>query len=47
MSYRLVTLFAEPKTSTTGFHKATAFAVDDSGAIYLYDENAKRILVYR
>ena len=47
MSYHLVTLFAEPEKSTTGFHKATAFAVDDGGAIYVYDENAKRILVYR
>jgi outer membrane protein assembly factor BamD (BamD/ComL family) len=47
MTYRLVTLFAEPEKSTTGFHKATAFAVDDSGAIFVYDDNAKRILVYR
>ena len=46
-TYRLVTLFAEPEKSVAGFHKGTAFALNQAGVIYLYDENAKRILVYR
>ena len=45
--YRLLTLYAEPEKSPSAFRKATAFAVDRSGGIYLYDENAKRIMVYR
>jgi len=46
-AYRLITTFAEPEKNVAGFHKATAFAVDQSGAIYLYDDRAQRILVYR
>ena len=46
-TYRLVTLFAEPEKSTAGFHKGTAFALNQAGVVYLYDETAKRILVYR
>jgi hypothetical protein len=45
--YRLRTLFAEtPEKGREGF-KATAFAVDRSGAVYLYDESLKQVLVYR
>jgi len=45
--YHLRTLFAEtPEKGRDGF-KATAFAVDRSGAVYLYDENFKQVLVYR
>jgi TolA-binding protein len=46
-AYRLVTLFAEPEKSSSGFHKATAFAVDQSGAVYLFDDRAQRMMVYR
>jgi hypothetical protein len=46
-AYRLVTLFAEPERNAAGFHKATAFGIDQSGALYLYDDRAQRILVYR
>jgi TolA-binding protein len=46
-SYRLLTLFAEPEKSPTGFHKATAFAIASSGTVYLYDDRAQRIMVYR
>jgi TolA-binding protein len=45
--YRLLTLYAEPEKSPNAFRKATSFAVDRSGGVYLYDENAKRIMVYR
>jgi len=46
-AYRLLTVFSEPEKNVTGFHKATAFTLDQSGALYLYDERAQRILVYR
>jgi len=45
-TYRLLTLFTEPP-SPTAFRRATAFAVDASGAIYLYDDRAERVVVYR
>jgi TolA-binding protein len=47
VNYRLVTLFAEPEKSLAGFHKALAFAVDQSGVVYVADDSVKRILVYR
>jgi hypothetical protein len=46
-AYRLLTVFAEPEKSPSGFRKATAFALDSSGAVYLYDDRLQRILVYR
>jgi hypothetical protein len=45
--YRLVTVFAEPQTNQNGLRRATAFALDPSGTIYVYDERAERVLVYR
>jgi TolA-binding protein len=45
--YRLVTLFAPPQADTTAFKRATAFALDRSGTIYLYDDRAERVMVYR
>jgi len=45
-SYRLLTLFSEPQ-SPTAFRRASAFALDPSGAVYLYDDRAERVLVYR
>jgi hypothetical protein len=45
--YRLRALFAEiPEKTREGF-RATAFALDRAGAIYLYDETLKQMLVYR
>jgi hypothetical protein len=44
-AFRLVTAFTE--ASATGFKKATAFAVDASGTIFLYDDRAQRLMVYR
>lgn len=44
-AYRLVTAFTE--SNPGGFHRAAAFAVDQAGVLYLYDERAQRILVYR
>jgi len=45
--YRLRTVFSEaPDKSRDGF-KATAFALDRAGAVYLYDETFKQMLVYR
>ena len=46
-AYRLVTFFAESEKTPAGLHKGTAFAVDSSGAVYLYDDRAQRLLVYR
>jgi TolA-binding protein len=46
-TYRLVTLFAPPPADTTAFKRATAFALDRSGTIYLYDDRAERVMVYR
>lgn len=45
--YHLLTFFAEGEKTPGAFRKATSFVVDHSGGIYLYDENAKRIMVYR
>jgi len=45
--YHLKALFAEtPDKGRDGF-RATAFGVDRSGAVYLYDESLKQVLVYR
>jgi len=45
--YHLLTFFTEPDKAPGMFRKATAFVVDASGGVFLYDENAKRIMVYR
>jgi TolA-binding protein len=45
--YHLLTFFTEGEKAPGAFRKATAFVMDHSGGIYLYDENAKRIMVYR
>jgi TolA-binding protein len=45
--YRLLTFYTEAEKAPGAFRKATSFVVDRSGGIYLYDENAKRIMVYR
>jgi TolA-binding protein len=44
-AFRLVTAFTD--AAPTGFKKATAFAVDASGTIFLYDDHAQRLMVYR
>jgi hypothetical protein len=46
-TYRLVTLFAPPQADATAFKRATAFALDRSGTVYLYDDRAERVMVYR
>jgi len=46
-TYRLVTLFSVPETSPGAFRRATAFGLDPSGAIFLYDDRAERVQVYR
>jgi len=46
-AYRLLTTFSEPDKTPTGFVRATSLAIDESGAAYLYDERAGRVLVYR
>jgi hypothetical protein len=45
--YHLLTFFTEADKAPGAFRKATAFVVDASGGVFLYDENAKRIMVYR
>lgn len=45
--YRLVTFFSVPEKDPSGFRRATSFALDSSGGVFLYDERAARILVYR
>ena len=45
--YRLRTLFVDtPEKGREGF-RATSFGVDRSGAIFLYDETIKQMVVYR
>jgi TolA-binding protein len=46
-TYRLLTTYTEPEKSPGAFHKATGFALDRAGTMYLYDDRAQRILVYR
>ena len=46
-AYRLVTFFSPPQADTAAFKRATAFALDRSGTIYLYDDRAERVMVYR
>jgi TolA-binding protein len=46
-AYHLLTIYTEPEKSPGSFRKATAFAIDRTGTVYLYDDRAQRILVYR
>ncbi len=46
-AYRLLTVFAPPQNDPAGFRRATSFVVDPSGAVYLYDDRAERVMVYR
>ena len=46
-AYRLLTVFAPPQNDPAGFRRATSFVVDPSGTIYLYDDRAERVMVYR
>lgn len=45
--YPLLALFAPPQNDPGGFRRATAFALDPSGAAWLYDERANRLTRYR
>lgn len=47
VSYRLLTTYTEPDKSPGAFRKALGFAIDRAGTMYLYDDHAQRILVYR
>jgi tetratricopeptide (TPR) repeat protein len=46
-TYTLLTFYAAPQSDATAFKRGTAFALDPSGGVYLYDERAQRIMVYR
>ena len=46
-AYHLLTLYTEADKSPGAFHKALGFAIDRAGTMYLYDDRAQRILVYR
>jgi len=46
-TYRLLTLYAPEERQPGWFDRAEAFALDASGTVYLYDDRAHRILVYR
>jgi TolA-binding protein len=46
-TYALLTFYAEPEKNAGAFRRATAFAIDPSGAVWLYDDRAERIRVYR
>jgi len=46
-TYTLLTFYAAPQNDATAFKRASAFALDASGGVYLYDERAQRIMVYR
>jgi TolA-binding protein len=47
VGYRLLTVFSVPEGQAGRFDRATAFAVDGAGAVFLYDDRNKRIQVYR
>jgi hypothetical protein len=47
LSYRLLTLFMPAESTPGRFDRARAFVVDGSGALFVYDDRAKRIQVYR
>ena len=38
---------SRPQADAAGFRRATAFALDRSGTVYLYDDRAERVMVYR
>jgi hypothetical protein len=46
-TYALITVYTEPAGNPTSFRRATAFALDLSGGLYLYDDRAERVRVYR
>jgi outer membrane protein assembly factor BamD len=46
-AYHLLTYYSEPDKAPGALHKATAFAIDRAGTVYVYDDRAQRILVYR
>jgi TolA-binding protein len=46
-SYRLLTLFTLPDKDPGAFRRATAFGLDESGGIFLYDDRTQRVQVYR
>jgi hypothetical protein len=45
--WRLLTLYTEADKSPNAFKKATGFFVDRAGTVFLYDDSAKRVMVYR
>jgi hypothetical protein len=45
--YRLLTVFAPPQNSPAEIRRGTALAVDASGAVFLYDDRAEQVKVYR
>jgi TolA-binding protein len=47
LSYQLLTLFMPAESTPGRFDRARAFVVDGSGALFVYDDRAKRIQVYR
>ncbi len=46
-TYTLLTFYAAPQSDATAFKRATAFALEASGGVFVYDERAQRIMVYR
>ena len=45
--FRLLTTLLASDNNAAGFRRGRAIAVDRSGAVFLYDDRAQRILVYR
>jgi TolA-binding protein len=46
-TYKLLTAYTESDKSPSAFRRATAFALDLSGGVYLYDDKIERVRVYR
>ena len=44
---RLITCYADPERNPGAFRRATAFALDQSAALYIADDRAQRILAFR
>jgi len=46
-TYTLMAFYTEVQTSPAAFRRATSFALDPTGGIYLYDDRVEKVRVYR
>jgi outer membrane protein assembly factor BamD (BamD/ComL family) len=46
-AYRLLTIYTATERPVGGLRRATSFAIDQAGTVYVHDDRAQRILVFR